>query len=101
MPGTSPEESLYLLRQDFVNQSRTLTAIVEEQHEQSKVLDEMRIDKARRDEQRTALDARLNRIEKRLDDFASIGRWFLVAFFASLITAVVTFVVKGGLIVAN
>lgn len=92
-------DSLQLLRHDLSNQARTISEIVVNQRETLKVVHELQTDKAVRAVDRKNLDDRLARIEKRVDDLAGIGKWILLAFAASFITAVVSFVVKGGLFV--
>ncbi len=43
-------------------------------------------------------EERMRRIEARLDNLYSLGKWALLAFFGALLTALVTFIVRGGLV---
>jgi hypothetical protein len=93
------EDSLQLLRNDLINQAKTLSAIIEKQNETNDALHSIQIDQAVRKVDRDNLDERIKRLEKRMDDLAGIGKWILLAFGAYFITAVASFIVKGGLTV--
>lgn len=93
------EDSLQLLRYDLSNQAKSISALVVELREQGEVLRDLETDKAVRALDRKNLDDRMARMEKRIDDLAAIGKWILLAFAASFITAAVSFIVKGGLFV--
>lgn len=92
------EDSIRLLRHDLSNQAKTLSEIITFQRATQESIHELRTDQAVRALDRKNLDDRIARMEKRMDDLVGIGKWILLAFAASFITVVVTFIVNGGLI---
>ena len=62
------------------------------------IVDELRLDRAARQERDKALNERLERIEESIEDVQKIGRWVLMAFGTSLVALIVNFVVRGGLV---
>lgn len=93
------EDNLQLLRWDLSNQGKSIAALVDGMRDQNKVLHGLELDQAARAVDRKNLDERIERIEKRMDDLTGLAKWILLAFAASFITAVVTFIVKGGLVI--
>lgn len=85
----SGNESIDLLRKDHTQLASNVSAVMVE-------MGAMRTERAVEAERDKYLRERLERIEKRLDSLFDIGKWALLAFFGSLIAALVTFIVKGG-----
>ena len=81
--------------------ARSITEIVGELGEMRKPLDELRVDRAVRQERDKNLNERLDRIEASIAAVYSLGKWLLATFGAVLIVAVASFIVKGGLNVAG
>jgi hypothetical protein len=91
------DDSVRLLRYDLSNQAKTLSEIVINQRAANEAIHELHTDRAVRAVDRQNLDERIKRIEKRMDELVGIGRWILLAFAASFVAAVGTFIVNGGL----
>ena len=93
-----PDEFSQLLRRvdmterNHTDLAKSVTALTEN-------LDELRIDRARREERDIRVTERFDRIEKRLDGIYKLGWWVLGAFGASAIALIVNFVFRGGFIV--
>lgn len=82
------------LLQDVRAHAKTITELVN-------TVSQLRTDREKNDALRTLkdehLDERLDRIEASIRSVYSLGKWVLGAFGASLLTALATFVVRGGL----
>ncbi|KQT52238.1 MULTISPECIES: hypothetical protein [unclassified Aureimonas] len=91
MPGT--DDSVERLRKDHTQLAATISVLTTEV---GGIKTEKAIEKAVGVEREKNLDERLERIEKSLEGLYGLGKWMLLAFFGTLIAAVVTFMVKGG-----
>jgi hypothetical protein len=98
-----PDEISQILRRldaterNQTDQAKSLTAITVEIGELQAPLKQLEIDREVRKERDKNLNGRLDRIEESIHAVYNLGKWVLAAIGAVLITAVVTFVVKGGL----
>lgn len=91
------ENVYYQIRHDLESHASTLGRLVDWRTEDQKWFNKFDTWIAVRIERDEQVDERFNRLEKRLDSIASLGRWILGALGSSLVTAVVAFVVSGGI----
>lgn len=76
--------------------ARSITEIVGELGEMRKPLDELRVDRAVRQERDKNLNERLDRIEASIAAVYSLGKWLLGTIGAVVVAAAVTFMLNGG-----
>ncbi len=96
-------DDLEQLRRDLISQAQSISAIIIDLRSTKDLFHEMRSGveterKVRLVEDRH-LNERLDRIEERLDSLYKLGMWVLAAFGASLVAAVASFIINGGLTV--
>lgn len=82
------------LNRDVQSHARIITELT---NEIGKVKTTQEKNDALRDMRDEYLDERLDRIEASIKSVYSLGKWVLVAFGTVLVSAVATFVVRGGL----
>lgn len=92
-------DSVELLRRDLSAQAKTISALIEDQRKTTEILNEIRTDRAVRAERDKNINDRFDRLEDNLEDLKSIGKWLLLTAGSTFVAALVTFVVKGGLLV--
>lgn len=76
---------------------KSITEIVQDHRRTKDILDELKTDRAVREERDKHLNERLDRIEADVSAIKSLGRWLLAAIGSGLALAVLQFVIKGGL----
>lgn len=94
-------DSVAKLRGDVSAHAKSITEIVINQREINDRLFDLDKDNAVRVALDRALDDRLKRIETSIEDIRGLGKWLLAAVGAGMVTAVVTFIVHGGLNVGH
>jgi hypothetical protein len=91
---TVNDDGVAQLRKDHTSLAASISAVT---MEVGALKTEQAVGKAVATEQQKNLDDRLERIEESIKGLYGLGKWMLLAFGTSLIAAVVTFVVRGGL----
>jgi hypothetical protein len=91
---TAPGDDVGQLRRDHTALASSISVIT---GELGTMKTERAVEKAVLTERQVNLDDRLERIEESIKGLYGLGKWMLLAFGGSLVAAVVTFVVKGGL----
>lgn len=113
------KDSVYLLRQDLISHSKTITSLVEKLVSIEGEIIEFRIDRARRDEQTETMKREFSIIhdkidkemesihdkidreaatsKKNFDSLMNTGKWILSTFMLTFIAAAANFIIKGGL----
>lgn len=76
---------------------KSITEIVQDHRRTKDILDELKIDRAVREERDKNLNERLDRIEADVSGIKSLGRWILAAMGSGLVLAILNFIIKGGL----
>ncbi len=110
MKMATPNDSLRLIRKDMTLQAATITALVEEQKEVKEILHEIKTDRALRkmrddrinekfEEIKALIEENKEDIDTKFKAIVSVGKWLAIAAGGALISAFVTFIVKGGLVV--
>lgn len=85
-----PMEHIDLLRKDHTALAASVSVLTTE-------IGSLKTEKAVDAERDRNLRERLDRIEKNIEGLYGLGKWMLIAFGTSLMAAIVTFIVKGGL----
>jgi chromosome segregation ATPase len=102
------KDSIFLLRQDLINHSKTISSLVEKLVAIEEEIVEFRIDRARRDERAETLKRDMSMIHDKIDretatikeqikSIINLGKWILATFSAILIAWIANFIIKGGL----
>lgn len=94
-------ESFAKVRADLISHAKTLSVLVDDQRALTDAIERIDIELARREERDTALKDDMRRIEASVEDIRGLGKWLLAAVGAGMVTAIVTFVVQGGLNVGH
>jgi len=102
VPEVSEDQEKVLRRLDGIernlsDQGKSITEIVLDHKKTKDVLDELRVDRAVRQERDKNLDDRLNRIENDVSAIKKLGMWILTAIGSGLVLAILNFIIKGGL----
>lgn len=106
--NTSQRDSIQLMRQDLINQAKTITELTEQIIELKKEVLDNKFANIERDHKRDELKRDVEYLNERLKDdveqlttkldgIYGLGRWILLAFGSLVIAAVTNFMVKGGL----
>ena len=91
---TGSGEDVGQLRKDHTQLASSLSAMA---LELGSMKTDRAVEKAVQTERQANLDERLERIEESIKGLYGLGKWMLLAFGGSMIAALVTFIVKGGL----
>lgn len=76
---------------------KSITEIVLDHKKTKDVLDEIKVDRAVRQERDKSLNERLDRIESDVSAIKRLGMWILMAIGSGMVLAVLQFIIKGGL----
>ena len=85
------------LGRNLSDQGKSITEIVLDQRRTKEVLDEIKVDRAVRQERDKNLNERLDRIEADVSAIKKLGFWLLSAIGSGMVLAILNFVIKGGL----
>lgn len=77
--------------------SKSITEIILDHKKTKEVLDEIKVDRAVRQERDKNLNDRLDRIEADVSAIKRLGLWILTAIGSGMVLAILNFILKGGL----
>lgn len=92
-------QSEHNLERDVRDHAKTISEVIQTLGRTTDRIVQMETREAVQAERAKHVDERFDRIERRLDGIASLGRWVLAAFGGTFVAAVATFIVSGGLTV--
>lgn len=92
----SLSRSVETVSRNVSDQARTLSSLVTDQSWLHQQVQELLIDKVRREEREKSLALELKSINDRINGIYDLGKWVFAAIGAVLITVIVTFALRGG-----